>query len=297
MFSKDLQKFNENDLREIEKISFNFEDLQVEFKFKYDNNSDELRRDVIQFANSDREGYIFYGVQEDPLKFVGLERKDIDNLKIHLNNILPRKIDPVLSPFPTYKIIELANGKFVFCIKIFPKERGIYAIRLSDNPSNSKFNVYEFYKRLDGSKHQLKIEEVVELIESKSTGSKKLLEVSIHPTALTEVDLKDVFITIKAVNMSERPIVVISYSLYIVKEGYIYFIIANSIPNRYLCDRLPKKLLDGEACQALISRKHFEQDMKKNNWKYPLEVKAFFDTNDGRFYSNSIELKDYYKPN
>lgn len=77
MFSKDLQKFNENDLREIEKISFNFEDLQVEFKFKYDNNSDELRRDVIQFANNDREGYIFYGVQEDSIKFVGLERKDL----------------------------------------------------------------------------------------------------------------------------------------------------------------------------------------------------------------------------
>lgn len=297
MFSKDLQKFNENDLREIEKISFNLEDLQVEFKFKYDNNSDELRRDVIQFANNDREGYIFYGVQEDPLKIVGLERKDIDNLKIHLNNVLPRKIDPVLSPFPMYKIIELANGKFVFCIKIFPKERGIYAIRLSDNPSNSKFNVYEFYKRLDGSKHQLKIEEVVELIESKSTGSKKLLEVSIHPTALTDIDLKDVFITIKAVNKSVRPIVVMSYGLYIVKEGYIYFIIANSIPNRYLCDRLPKKLLDGEACQALISRKYFEQEMKNNKWKYPLEVKVFFDTNDGRFYSDSIELKDYYKPN
>jgi len=296
MFSKDLQKLDEKDLHEIEKISFSFEDLHIEFKFKYSNNSDELRKDIIQFANSDREGYIFYGVQEDPLKFVGLERKDIDNLKIHLNNVLPRKIDPVLSPFPTYKIIELANGKFVFCIKIFPKKRGIYAIRLSDNPSNSKFKVYEFYKRLDGSKHQLKIEEVVELIESKNTGSKKLLEVSIHPTSLIQIDLNDVFITIKAVNKSVRPIVVNSYGLYFVKEEYIYFILANSIPNRGLCDWLPKKLLDGESCQALISRNNFEQEMKENKWSYPLEVKAFFHTNDGRFYSNSIELKDHYKP-
>jgi len=145
--------------------------------------------------------------------------------------------------------------------------------------------------------HQLKIEEVVELIESKSIRCKKLLEVSIHPTSLTEIDLNDVFITTKAVNKSVRPIVVNSYGLYIVKEEYIYFIMANSIPNRYLCDRLPKKLLDGESCQALISRKYFEQEMKENKWKYPLEVKAFFHTNDGRFYSNSIELKDFYKPN
>lgn len=67
-----------------------------------------------------------------------MEYKNVDKIKNTLNNILPRKIDPVLSPFPKFKIIELRNRKFVLCIKVFPKEKGIYAIRLSDNPSKSK---------------------------------------------------------------------------------------------------------------------------------------------------------------
>jgi len=287
---KKFEEINEEDLLEVEKSPI-FEDLKVEFKYQYDGNADELRKDVIQFANSNKGGIIFYGVSEDPLKFVGLEYDNVDKIKIHLNNILPRKIDPVLSPFPKFKIVELKNGKFVLCLKIFPKEDGIYGIRLSDNPSNSKFKVYEFYSRLDGTKHQMKIEEVVNLIETKSKGSKKMLEVKIHPTVSTEVDnFNEVYLSLTAVNKGTRPIIVTSYGFYIIKHDYQVTIISNNPLNRYLCDSLPKKLLDGEACSALYPRKVFEMHMKENNLKYPLEVKAFVNTNDGKFFSNPIEL-------
>jgi len=59
-----------------------------------------------------------------------------------------------------------------------------------------------------------------------------------------------------------------------------------------LCDILPKKLSDGDACQALYPRKYIDSLMKDLNWEYPLEIKAFFNTNDGIFYSKSIELID-----
>ena len=288
--AKKFEEITEEDLLEIEKSPI-FEDLNIEFKSQYDGNADELRKDVIQFANSNKEGIIFYGVREDLLKFVGLEYVIIDKIKNHLNNILPRKIDPVLSPFPKFKVVELANGKFVLCIKIFPKDDGIYGIRLSDNPSNSKYKVYEFYTRLDGTKHQMKIEEVVNLIEAKNKGSKKIMEVNIYPTVSTGVDnFKEVYLSVTGVNKGIRPIIVTSCGFYMAKYNYQVIILSNKPENRYFCDFLPKKLLDGEAYHALFPRKEFEEHMEENKWTYPLEVKAFVNTNDGKFFSDPIEL-------
>ena len=286
--SKKFEDITEKDLLDFEQNPI-FEDLQVEFKYQYNKDSDELRKDVVQFANSDKGGIIFYGVRENPLKFVGLEYKNVDKIKNHINNILPRKIDPVLSPFPTFKIIELSNGKYVLSIKVFPKEKGIYGIRLSDNPSKSNFKTYEFYTRLDGTKHHMKIEEVVNLIEAKSKGSKNLEATIYEPFML---DTKERYIAIKAVNRGVRPIEINAYGIRSVKYGTFINTYLKKLVRRNLCDPLPKTLSDGEACRALYPRKYVDSNIKYINWEYPLELKAFFNTNDGIYYSRSIELID-----
>ena len=96
--TKKLEDITEKDLREIEKKPV-FENLQVEFKFRYNKNPDELRKDIVQFANSHKGGIVFYGVQENPLKFVGLDYDEVDKIKVTINNIIPRKIDPLLSQY------------------------------------------------------------------------------------------------------------------------------------------------------------------------------------------------------
>ena len=286
--SKKFEDITEKDLLDFEQNPI-FEDLQVEFKYQYNKDSDELRKDVVQFANSDKGGIIFYGVRENPLKFVGLEYKNVDKIKNHLNNILPRKIDPVLTPFPMFKIIELSNGKYVLSIVVFPKEKGIYGIRLSDNPSKSNFKTYEFYTRLDGTKHHMKIEEVVNLIEAKSKGSKNLEATIYEPFML---DTKERYIAIKAVNRGVRPIEINAYGIRSVKYGTFINTYLKKLVRRNLCDPLPKTLSDGEACRALYPRKYVDSNIKYINWEYPLELKAFFNTNDGIYYSRSIELID-----
>lgn len=178
-------------------------------------------------------------------------------------------------------------------MKIYPKKHGICAIRLNDNPSKLDFKRYEFYKRMDGSKHQMSIEEVVELLETKSKGSKKLLEVTNHPTTLNSLNLDDVFISIKAVNKGIRPITVNSYGIYMINEEFNLWIPSHSVPNRFVCDPMPKKLLDGDACYAYLSKTYFEEEMEEHGWDYPLEVKAFFITNDGKFKSESITLRKF----
>lgn len=72
-----------------------------------------------------------------------------------------------------------------FIIKIKPKPYGVYGIRKNDNMGKPReHRMFEFYKRLDGSKHQMDIDELVELIETKT----KLRNL---PEILTEVGLSD----------------------------------------------------------------------------------------------------------
>ena len=56
--------------------------------------------------------------------------------------------------------------------------------------------------------------------------------------------------------------------------------------------RLPYKLNDGESCQAYLSRRDLEILMKEEGWDYPIKIRALFNTNDGKFYSDTLELNE-----
>jgi len=290
IFSKELEDVNENDLKKMESDPINFESLQIEYKLKYDGDANELRRDVVQFANSSEEGYIFYGISDNPITISGIEKKEVDALKLVFNNVLPRKIDPILSPFPQFHPVPLSNGKYVFIIKIFPKKYGIYGIRLHDDMNNRNYKRYEFYKRMDGSKHQMSIEDLIELIEKRSSGGIKILETSIHPSVLIG-GYDNIFINITAVNKSIRPIIINSYGIELTNEKQI--VVFSPFNPKYIAisSQVPIKLQDGEACKANFSRKDFEEILEENGWDYPIKVRAIFWTNDGNYYSDEIELK------
>jgi len=106
------------------------------------------------------------------------------------------------------------------------------------------------------------------------------------------LDTKERYIAIKAVNKRVRPIVITAYGIRSVKYGTFINTYLKKLVRRNLCDPLPKTLSDGEACQALYPRKYIESNIKDINREYPLELKAYFNTNDGIFYSNSVELID-----
>ena len=253
-----------------------------------------MRRDVVQFANGFEEGYIFFGISDDPITIIGIEKTKVNGLKTVLNDTLQKMIEPLITPFPQYHPIPLANGKYVFIIKIFPKENGIYGIRQSEDMNNRSYYRYEFYKRMDGSKHRMNIEAIVDLIESKNKGGKKQLEASIHtPTVLPTID-DEVYISINAVNKSVRPIVINSYGIDILEKGRVIYILQYPYPtNQYrINDRLPRKLEDGELCKAYLSIKEFKNIIKEEGWNFPSKVRAIFRTNDGRFYSEPIDIHD-----
>ncbi|MBA7515192.1 hypothetical protein ES705_07231 [subsurface metagenome] len=294
LFEKELKDVDESDLRKMETDPLNFESLQIEYKVAFDGNLSELQRDVVQFANGFEEGYIFFGISDDPITIVGIEKRNVDGLKTVLNDALPKRIEPIFTPFPQYYPIPLANGKYVVIIKIFPKEYGIYGIRQSDDMNNRNYYRYEFYKRMDGSKHRMNIETIVDLIESKSKGGEKQLEASIHGSALLPTIDDDVYISIKAVNKSVRPIVVNSYGIEIPqKRMVIYFVQSLDQPKYFMINtHLPCKLEDGESCKAFLSTKDLKEMVKEQGWSYPFEARALFGTNDGKFYSEAIEIRD-----
>lgn len=289
LFNKELKTITEEDILQIEKDPVNFESFEIEYKVKFDGDAGELRRDVVQFANGVFEGYIIFGISNDPIQVIGIEKKEVDNLKTILNNLLPQKIDPILTPFPQYQVVSLSKGKYIFIIKIFPKSYGVYGIRLHEDLTNRNYKRYEFYNRMDGSKHQMKIEELVELIESKSRGKKKHLKATIHGNNMIS-RFNDVFISVQAVNKSERPIIVTSYGINLPEHDYNIFILSTYPKLRLINTPLPCKLEDGESCEAFIERSFFEKMMTDNGYNYPIIVKAYFSTNDGKFYSDKITL-------
>jgi len=294
LFEKEIEDLDENDLKKMEADPMNFESLYIEYKIKFDGDAAELRRDVVQFGNGFEVGHIFFGVSDDPITVVGIEKNEVDTLKTVLNDVLPKRIEPILLPFPQYHSIPLTSGKYVFIIKITQKEEGIYSIRQSDDMNNRNYYRYEFYKRMDGSKHRMNIEEIVELIETKSKGKKKILEVSIHGAALMPTIDDDIYISINAVNKSVRPIIIKSYGVDIPKKNKVVYFIPTSFQLKYLMinPKLPYKLQDGESCPAYLSRKDMEGLMKEEGWKYPIKVRALFNTNDGKFFSDTLELNE-----
>jgi len=292
LFEKKIEDIDEDDLKKMEANPMNFESLQIEYKIKFDGDAAELRRNVVQFANGFEEGYIFFGISDDPITVVGIEKSEVDRLKTVLNDVLPKRIEPILSPFPQYHAIPLTSGKYIIIISIFQKEVGIYGIRQSDDMNNRNYYRYEFYKRMDGSKHRMNIEEIVDLIETKSKDQKKILEVSIHGAALMPTIDDDIYISINAVNKSVRPIIIKSYGVDVPKKNKVVYFIPTGYQFKYLMinPELPYKLQDGESCQAFLSRKDLKEMMKEEGWKYPIRVRALFNTNDGKFYSDVLEL-------
>ena len=171
-FGKPLNKLVEEDLKKMESDPLNFESLLIEYKLMYNGDPSELRKDILQFANGTETGYLVYGVLDDPIQVVGIEKSEVDPLKTTLNEVLQNRIDPNLNPFPSYYVVPLSNGKYVFIIEIHPKPRGIYGLRQNDNSSNRGYYRYEFLKRMDGSKHLMNIQDVVELIEKKANATR-----------------------------------------------------------------------------------------------------------------------------
>jgi hypothetical protein len=73
----------------------------------------------------------------------------------------------------------------------------------------------------------------------------------------------------------------------------IYFIPTSYQPKyRMINDLLPCKLEDGESCKAYLSRKDLKEIITEKGWNYPFEARALFDTNDGKFYSEAIEIQE-----
>ncbi|MCF2141619.1 MAG: ATP-binding protein [Candidatus Lokiarchaeota archaeon] len=311
-----IPSFDELDealLMKIEADPMNFESFQIEYKIDFHNDVNELRSDIIAFANGSLVGFLFFGIQDSPIKVIGIEKTKVDAIKTILNDVLPKKIDPILSPFPIFKPIPLSNGKYVVAIKIIPKENGIYGIRQGDNPSAPNFLTYEFWVRMDGSKRRLKIEDIEEIILSKGGVEKKKLKVSLNPVTLAPTITKEAIISIQAVNISTRPIIIQEYGIMhedekikitiappkgitsgkLFYDGFTENMLEMENPQKILGTDLPKTLNDGESCSAYIIRKKFDELSKENGYTFPLKVKAYFRSNEEMFYSDLIELQEW----
>ncbi|UYP43932.1 hypothetical protein NEF87_000217 [Candidatus Lokiarchaeum ossiferum] len=312
-----FDKFDESMLKSIEADPVNFESFQIEYKLEFHSDVNELRRDIIAFANGNKEGYLFYGIQDSPIKIIGIEQTKVDAIKTVVNDVLPKKIDPILNPFPIIKPIPLSSGKYVVAIKIVPKKHGIYGIRQEDNPSKPNFLTYEFWVRIDGSKRRLKIDDIEGIILGKGGSAIKRLNVTLHPKAVISPEItKEVIIAIKAVNISPRPITIQEYGIHCEDMKFKVIIrppitLGDSMkvldprkimaeamklaekPMNSLCDILPMKLEDGDLCSAFIEKKEFQNNINAKGYTFPTKVKAYFDTNEGIFYSDLIEIPEW----
>jgi len=154
---------------------------------------------------------------------------------------------------------------------------------ISENIDLNTLNFPKFKELID----KLNVEESE--ISSK-TMEKKNLDVTIYEPLV--LDTNKQYIVIKAVNKGLRPIVITNYGFRSVKYGTIINIYNKKLVRKHLLDRLPKKLSDGEACIAFYPKKKFELSMKSTNWKFPFELLAYFNTNDGTYYSKKYILRE-----
>ncbi len=58
---------------------------------------------------------------------------------------------------------------------------------------------------------------------------------------------------------------------------------------------ITSKLEDGDDSQAFLSRREFEEFVDENGWEYPIKIRSYFNTNDGEFFSEILELDKFYK--
>lgn len=286
-----------NDLELLRDDPYNIEDMNIEYKVQYSGDPDELRKDIISFANSETGGYILYGIRDDPFELVGIPRKQVDKLKNTLDSIINTRIDPHLNPPPIAHPICLSNDIYILGVQIFPKEKGLYAIRKVNNPNSPDFRCYSFWTRTDGQKRQLSMEEVNTYI-IQTDPYKKYLEVSVNFGLLGRQREVEEYICVEGVNKSIRPITITSYGLQIFDEKdnkwFNFFLpvpnykypttIFNTPPNT--------KLLDGDKCSGFYPISLLKEDLLKFNILVPTKIKGLVNTNDGPFYSREIELRE-----
>jgi len=294
---KPILTWTEDDLELLRDDPYNLEDMNIEYKEKYSGDSNELRKDIVSFANSEVGGYILFGIRDDPFELIGMTRNELDYLKNTIDHIINWNIDPHLDPPPIKNPIYLSNGLYVLGVQIFPKEKGLYAIRRVNNPNNPDFRFYSFWVRSDGRKRQLSMEEVNSYI-IRTDPYKKRIEVRVEFGLMgTKSNLKE-FVSVHGVNKSIRPITFRSY-------GFLIYV---NNENKWLSFWLPApnyryptttfntppgtKLLDGESCSGYYPITMFREDIIKHNITLPTVIKGFINTNDGTFYSEEKDIND-----
>ena len=286
-----------DDLELLRDDPYNLEDMNIEYKEQYSGNSSELRKDIVSFANSEVGGYILYGIRDDPLELIGISRSQLDNLNITIDTIININIDPHLDPPPITNPIYLSDGLYVLGVQIFPKDKGLYAIRKTHNPNNPNFRYYSFWIRSGGRKRQLSMEEVNSYI-IKTDPYKKYIEVRVDFGLVGKPGIVEEFISVHGVNKSIRPITIRSYGFHILDNNdnkwlgfwlptpnYRYpTTIFNTPPNT--------KLLDGDNCSGYYPISMFREDLSSHNITLPTKIKGVINTNDGAFYSEEKDLKE-----
>lgn len=259
-----------------------------------------MRKDIVSFANSEIGGYILYGIRDDPFELIGISRSQLDNLKNAIDTIINIKIDPHLDPPPTTSPIHLSTGLYVLGVQIFPKEKGIYAIRKVNNPNNPDFRSFSFWIRSNGRKRPLSMEEVNSYI-IKTDPYKKYIRVSVDFGLIGKSGNAEEFISVRGVNTSIRPITVTSYGFSIldnsVNEWFNLWLPApNNMYPTTIFNTLPNtKLLDGDKCSGYYTVPMFKEYISTRNITLPTKIKGFIGTNDGTFYSEEKDLKEEMK--
>lgn len=174
-------------------------------------------------------------------------------------------------------------------MQIFPKEKGLYAIRKSNNPNNPNFRYYSFWIRSGGHKKQLSMEEVNSYI-IKTDPYKKYIEVRVDFGLVGKPGKVEEFISVHGVNKSIRPIIVNSYGFHIYDNNnndwlgfwlpapnYMYpTTIFNTPPNT--------KLLDGDKCSGYYPILMLIEALSSYNITLPTKIKGVIITNDGTFF-------------
>jgi len=286
-----------DDLELLRDDPYNLEDTNIEYKEQYSANPNELRKDIVSFANSEEGGYLLYGIRDDPFELIGINRNQSDKLINTIDTVINIKIDPHLDPPPITNPIFLSDGLYVLGVQVFPKEKGVYAIRKANNPNKSDFLCYSFWIRSGSRKRQLSMEEVNSYI-IKTDPYRKNIEVRVDFGLIGKQRKVDEYISVRGINKSIRPITVSSYGFHILDKkdnkwfsfwlpapNYMYpTTIFNTPPNT--------KLLDGDRCSGHYPITMFREALSTNKLTLPTKIKGFINTNDGAFYSEEQDLTE-----
>lgn len=286
-----------DDLELLRDDPYNLEDMNIEYKQQYSGNPSELRKDIVSFANSEEGGYILYGIRDDPFELIGISRSQSDKLINAIDTIININVDPHLDAPPITNLIYLKNRVYVLGVQIFPKEKGMYAIRKVNNPNKPDFQSYSFWIRSGGRKRQLSMEEVNSYI-IKTDPYKKYVEVSVDFGLIGKPGKVEDIISVRGVNKSIRPITFRSCGFQILditdnKWFGLWLPVPDNRDPVTMFNTPPKtKLLDGDDCSGYYSISNLREDLSRFNLDLPTIIKGVINTNDGPFYSKEKDLKE-----